>query len=86
MAAAGSTDRCEHQGADRETDPEPGDARAQVAHGFSIAFSRPAATEEIDRSLAFLEEMKRQEKLSEKDALDRFALLLLNLNEFVFVD
>ena len=33
-----------------------------------------------------LEDVKTSAKLSDKDALDRFALLALNLNEFLYLD
>jgi hypothetical protein len=33
-----------------------------------------------------VEEVKKAGNLSDKDALDRFALLALNLNEFIYLD
>jgi mono/diheme cytochrome c family protein len=41
---------------------------------------------EVDRGVRFIAEMREHEKLSALEALRRFCLLSLNLNELVFVD
>ncbi|MCH7226725.1 PSD1 and planctomycete cytochrome C domain-containing protein [Haloferula sp. A504] len=64
----------------------PGDSRAQVMRAFELLLSRPASPSEIERSLAFMEALRRDHDLDEATALDRFCLAALNLNEFVFVD
>ncbi len=63
------------------TEPE-----AQVRRGFELVTSRPARDGEVARGLQFLGEMKKAEGLTAEKSLDRFCLLLLNLNEFMYLD
>ena len=58
----------------------------QIKHGLSIVFSRPPEPEEIQAGVRMVEKVKLAGNLSDKDALDRFALLALNLNEFMYLD
>ena len=58
----------------------------QVRHGLSIVFSRTPEPKEIEAGVRMVEEVKRSGNLTDKDALDRFALLALNLNEFIYLD
>ena len=58
----------------------------QVRHGLSIVFSRPPEPEEVKAGVKMVNEVKLAGNLSDKDALDRFALLALNLNEFMYLD
>jgi hypothetical protein len=58
----------------------------QIEHGLSIVFSRSPKPEEIEAGVKMVKEVKRAGNLSDKDALDRFALLALNLNEFIYLD
>jgi len=62
------------------------DPTAQVNRAWNLVTGRPARETETARALQFLEEMQREEKLSAEKALERFCLLALNLNEFVFVE
>jgi hypothetical protein len=48
--------------------------------------SRTPSSAEIKAALEMLADIRTSAKLSEKDALDRFALLALNLNEFLYLD
>ena len=48
--------------------------------------SRPARDGEVARGLQFLGEMQKEEGLTAEKSLDRFCLLLLNLNEFMYLD
>ena len=54
--------------------------------GLELALSRAATKEELEKSEQFIATMQSKHNLNEEEALDRFALLLLNLNEFVFLD
>ncbi len=65
---------------------ETGEPGAQVRRGFEIVTSRPARDEDVAHGLQFLDELQKQDGLSAEKALDRFCLLLLNLNEFVYLD
>jgi hypothetical protein len=58
----------------------------QIRHGLSIVFSRTPEPAEIEAGVKMVEEVQKAGNLSDKDALDRFALLALNLNEFIYVD
>ena len=64
----------------------PDDPRRQVGLALEIALSRPATARELDYGMELVEVMMREHKLSTEDAFNRFALLVLNLNEFFFVD
>lgn len=59
---------------------------ARVRLGFELVTARDAQDDEVARGLQFLNEMQQDEGLSADRALDRFSLLLLNLNEFMFLD
>ena len=59
---------------------------AQVAHAFKIAFSREPAEEEISAGLSMIKDIKEKAGVSDEVAMERFALLALNLNEFVYLD
>ena len=66
---------------------EAGDDPAeQVAHALRITSSRSPSKKEIDAGLAMLEDMRQSAGLSKEIALERFALLALNLNEFIYLD
>lgn len=67
-----------------ETEADARDAR--VRRAFHLATGRVPTDAEVGRALEFLDDMARDHGLDEARALDRFALLVLNLNEFVFLD
>ena len=58
----------------------------QVEHALKLVFSRSPKSDEIDAGVEMMKNMKDQFNLSQEEALDRFALLALNLNEFVYLD
>lgn len=64
----------------------PDDPKRQIGLALELALSRPAVDREIDYGMEFVEVMMREHKLSSEEAFDRFSLLVLNLNEFFFVD
>jgi hypothetical protein len=66
---------------------EAGDDRAaEVRLGLKLALSREPAADEVERGVQFMAKLKEKYKLSDEAALNQFALLVLNLNEFVFLD
>jgi hypothetical protein len=67
----------------RDAGPERDD---RVRLGLQLALSRPVSDGEVTAGNSFLDEMRETHGLGEDAALDRFALLVLNLNEFVFLD
>jgi hypothetical protein len=58
----------------------------QVEHALKLVFSRSPQKDEINAGVEMMKNMKNKFSLSEEEALDRFALLALNLNEFVYLD
>ena len=63
-----------------------GDEGDRVRLALEIATSRAVATDEVARGLEFIDEMAEVEGLSRERAFERFCLLALNLNEFVYLD
>ena len=62
------------------------DVREQVRHGLQTAFSRKADSAEIDHCVALIGRLQSEHGLGAEDALERFCLLVLNLNEFIYID
>ena len=62
------------------------DPAAQVRLALRRVTQRTPTQVEIDRGVRFIADMREKERLSAAEALRRFCLLALNLNEFVFVD
>ncbi len=58
----------------------------QVRRGIEIATSRPVTPNEVADGVKMFEEFQRELGVDAKTALERYCLLLLNLNEFFFVD
>jgi hypothetical protein len=58
----------------------------QVEHALKLVFSRNPKADEIGAGVEMIKNMKDKFNLSNEEALDRFALLALNLNEFVYLD
>ena len=67
----------------RETAKEP---EGQVREAFRIALCREPDVIEVQAGLAMIQDMKKVSGVTDEQALERFALLTLNLNEFVFLD
>ena len=65
---------------------EPGDLAKQVARGIRLTTARTPAADEVARDVAFVTGLKAKYGLDDAAALTRYALLLLNANEFVYLD
>jgi hypothetical protein len=63
-----------------------GETRDRIAAGLRTVLQREARAEELDHLLALHADLKAGSNLSEEAALDRIALLALNLNEFIYLD
>jgi len=72
--------------ADRLTREAPGDVAKQVARAIRLTTGRVPAADEVAKDVAFLRELTGKHKLTENAALARYALLILNTNEFVYLD
>ena len=62
------------------------DRKERVRLGLELALARQANERELEYSHEFFDAMREKHGLNEEEALDRFALLVLNLNEFIFLD
>jgi hypothetical protein len=62
-----------------------GDVRAQVIRGLRLATARSPRPAEIDRGLGLISAFKSQ-GAPEAEALEAFCLVVLNLNEFIYLD
>ena len=62
------------------------DPAQQVRAGLQIAVSREAQQDEIDHCLELIDKLQKEHGLSQDKALERFCLLVLNLNEFIYLD
>jgi len=64
----------------------PGVGDKQIRFALENALSRPAADWEVDQCRQFLKNLKSASDLNEDQTLQRLCLLILNLNEFVYID
>ncbi|MBL9153834.1 MAG: PSD1 domain-containing protein [Verrucomicrobiales bacterium] len=62
------------------------DAAEQVRAGLALVMQRQPTDAEIRHCLNFMDNIRSQSGLDDQAALERFALLALNLNEFVYLD
>jgi hypothetical protein len=62
------------------------DLARQVARGVRVTTGRVPTADEVAKDVAFVEALKAKHKLTEARAMQQYALLLLNANEFVYVD
>ncbi len=72
--------------ADRLRNEQASDVRAQVHRGFALVTSREPTDTEVTAGLALIERLKGQDQVPADRALDYFCLMLLNLNEFIYLD
>jgi len=64
----------------------PGDLKAQVERGILLVTQRKSTPDEIKVITDFAASIAKEGSLNETDTLERVALLLLNLNEFIYLD
>lgn len=60
--------------------------RAQVQLGLSRVLQREASSKEIERGLKMIRSLQRDHDASETEALKYFCIVLLNLNEFIYLN
>ncbi len=63
----------------------PGDLKKQVARAIRLTTSRTPSEADIARDLEFIKSIQEEEKLSQQEALKNYCLVLLNTNEFVYL-
>ena len=64
----------------------PGDPFSLVQHGFQLVLGRPPQPVELQNSVDLMESMRQNYGHDLSTALERFSLVMLNLNEFIFLD
>jgi Protein of unknown function (DUF1553) len=78
-----------HAQADRfavRLEREAGALRERLARGLELVTQRPARAADLDRLLTLAADLQREHGRSEAESLRRCCLLLLNCNEFLFLD
>jgi len=58
----------------------------RISTALELALQRPASADEIAHCESLLTTLKSDHDLNEEQALDRLALVILNLNEFLYLD
>ncbi len=72
--------------AERLKKEHPGDLNAQIARAVRLTTGRTPGAEEVSKDAAFVKLLVEKYEMDESVALTRYCLLLLNANEFVYVD
>jgi hypothetical protein len=62
------------------------DRASQVKLAWRLVASREASASEVSKSLGLMESLEKQDGASAEAAMNGFCLMMLNLNEFVYVD
>jgi mono/diheme cytochrome c family protein len=62
------------------------DPAKQVRLALALATQREPTEREVGRGTGFLHDLQQQDKLTDQHALETFCLMVLNLNEFVYLD
>ena len=60
--------------------------RSRIERGLWLVTCRQPSVTEVDRLVRFCEELQRDHGRTERVALERVALILLNCNEFIYLD
>lgn len=64
----------------------PDDLEKQVTRAIRLTTTRVPTADEVAKDVAFVQAIQAKHKLNATTALTRFALMILNTNEFVYVD
>jgi len=64
----------------------PQDTRGHVELALGRALQRPLTADQIDQGLRFIAQLQKEHSVSPAKALDYFCLVLLNLNELIYLD
>jgi hypothetical protein len=62
------------------------DRREQIRHGLHLVLQRPPREEEVELCHKTCAKLESELHLSAETALQRFALIALNMNEFIYLD
>ncbi len=64
----------------------PGDLPAQVRLALRLTTARDPGAEEVQRDVKFVQGLQQKAKLDEQTALKQYCLLMVNANEFLYLD
>lgn len=64
----------------------PNDPAGQIRRAIRLTTGRLPKPGEVARDVQFIKELRRDEKLSAVKALENYCLMMLNLNEFVYLE
>ena len=60
--------------------------KKQVKLALTIATSRTPTDDEVKRGVKFIRQVQKNDQASKETAMNQFCLLVLNLNEFMYLD
>lgn len=60
--------------------------KKQVSHALSVATSREPNEAEVKRGVQFIRQLQKKDGATREVAMNQFCLLVLNLNEFMYLD
>ncbi len=64
----------------------PNDTQGQVRRALRLALAGPVDAGKVDRGMQFMDALQAKHGVTAEQALDYFCLMVLNLNEFVYLD
>jgi protein-arginine kinase len=70
----------------KRLEQDAADTRSRVALALRLATSREPETKEVQQGVDMMDELEKELQMSKHQALQRFCLLVLNMNEFVYLD
>jgi hypothetical protein len=66
--------------------PDAADEAGMVRRAIELALVRPATDEEVARGVELIDTLEATDGVSPGRALEIYCLMVLNLNEFVYLD
>jgi hypothetical protein len=64
----------------------PGSLEAQVRRAIRLTTGRVPSAEEVKGDMAFVRQLQERNRLAEPEALRFYCLMILNANEFIYLD
>jgi hypothetical protein len=62
------------------------DLSSQVRRGIRLTSGRNPTEDEIKKDVAFIQELMTKQKLNQSTAMKQYSLMMLNTNEFIYLD
>jgi hypothetical protein len=64
----------------------PGDVAGQVQRALRIALAGPVGADKVERGLRLIRSLETRHGVTAAKAFEYYCLMVLNLNEFVYLD